>query len=259
MERGRVGKMAGRDRIVYRPGYSNPRRFFLPVLLVVLVLIVGFAAWYFIQSNKGSYRVVDGDTIEVTEWFSTHKVRLIGIDSPEKYNVAVAECYAKEATEHLEKLLKNHIKISSRDGSQDDKDKYGRLLRYIYSEDGLTNINQQMIADGYAYEYTYNKAYEFQTEFKKAEADAKAAGLGLWATDTCNGQRQKDTRTATADPVEEKVGDNCDPNYSEQCVPIASYDIDCKSIGGTVRVVGIDKHKFDEDGDGFGCEPEPGA
>ena len=47
---------------------------------------------------------------------------------------------------------------------------------------------------------------------------------------------------------------SCDPNYTGACVPIVSYDLNCADIAGTVYVVGYDKHGFDGDGDGVGCE-----
>jgi hypothetical protein len=46
----------------------------------------------------------------------------------------------------------------------------------------------------------------------------------------------------------------CDSNYSGTCVPVASYDLDCADISGSVDVVGSDPHGFDADGDGYGCE-----
>ena len=46
----------------------------------------------------------------------------------------------------------------------------------------------------------------------------------------------------------------CDSNYSGYCVPIVSYDLDCKDVGSNFRVVGYDKHRFDGDGDGLACE-----
>lgn len=66
----------------------------------------------------------------------------------------------------------------------------------------------------------------------------------------------------TAEPVQEvtSVGtyvaparNNCDPNYSP-CVPLVSYDLDCPDIGFSVSVIGSDPHRFDRDGDGYGCE-----
>lgn len=49
------------------------------------------------------------------------------------------------------------------------------------------------------------------------------------------------------------VARNCDPNYSG-CVPNVSYDLDCSDIGYSVIVLGYDRHGFDGDGDGEGCE-----
>ncbi len=46
---------------------------------------------------------------------------------------------------------------------------------------------------------------------------------------------------------------NCDSNYSG-CVPVVEYDLDCSDIGFMVRVLGSDKHRFDADHDGYGCE-----
>lgn len=46
---------------------------------------------------------------------------------------------------------------------------------------------------------------------------------------------------------------NCDPNYYP-CVPLVSYDLDCPDIGFSVRVIGSDPHRFDREGDGYGCE-----
>ena len=70
------------------------------------------------------------------------------------------------------------------DSTQANRDKYGRLLRYVYLGDG-TLINQVMIEKGYAYEYTYNLPYKFQKEFKQAEAYARSQKLGLWADGVC--------------------------------------------------------------------------
>jgi hypothetical protein len=51
----------------------------------------------------------------------------------------------------------------------------------------------------------------------------------------------------------EPIGD-CDPNYDGACVPNVSYDLDCPDIRASVRVVGVDHHRLDREGDGLGCE-----
>ena len=55
-------------------------------------------------------------------------------------------------------------------------------------------------------------------------------------------------------PAVDSTARRCDPNYSGYCVPIVSYDLDCKDIRHSVNVVGSDHHRFDADGDGLGCE-----
>lgn len=55
-------------------------------------------------------------------------------------------------------------------------------------------------------------------------------------------------------PAPRSVAPDCDPNYSGGCVPNVGYDLDCADIRFTVRVIGYDKHGFDRDRDGYGCE-----
>jgi hypothetical protein len=61
------------------------------------------------------------------------------------------------------------------------------------------------------------------------------------------------TKASTPPPAPPPPTPNCDPNYSP-CVPNVSYDLDCADIGFSVIVKGYDKHGFDADGDGYGCE-----
>ena len=130
-------------------------------------------------------RVVDGDTIEVTRDGVKEKVRLIGINTPETVDPRKkVECFGKEASLHAKKiLLGQKVRLVS-DDTQTKYDKYGRLLAYVYREDGLF-INKHMIEEGYAYEYTYHVPYLFQKEFKEAQLKAQNEGKGLWAKGVC--------------------------------------------------------------------------
>jgi micrococcal nuclease len=124
-------------------------------------------------------KVVDGDTIIVKINGREKSVRLIGIDTPEKN-----ECFEKEATDKANELMENKkIKLEA-DSSQDNNDKYGRLLRYIYLEDG-TLINKKLVEEGFGTEYTYKIAYKFQTEFREIEKMAKEKKIGMWADGVC--------------------------------------------------------------------------
>lgn len=208
-------------------------------------------------------KVIDGDTVDVDISGKTQRLRLIGIDTPETNDPRKpVECFAKEAKSKLTELLTNkQVKLEA-DASQDNRDKYDRLLRYIIL-DGK-NVNKQLIEEGYAFEYTYKIPYKFQREFKAAENNARASAKGLWATNTCNGEKGKPvTVVPTVKPQPsppapktppESQSSGCDANYSGGCVPNVSYDLDCSDISFSVKVVGTDKHRFDRDGDGYGCE-----
>lgn len=130
-------------------------------------------------------RVIDGDTIEVTKDGVKEKVRLIGINTPETVDPRKkVECFGKEASAHAtELLLGKQVKIVT-DDTQTKYDKYGRLLAYVYTDDGLF-VNKHMIADGYAYEYTHDVPYIFQKEFKEAQITAQAQQKGLWKAGVC--------------------------------------------------------------------------
>jgi micrococcal nuclease len=134
-------------------------------------------------------KVTDGDTIEVMTDGKTEKIRLIGIDTPETVDPRkTVECYGREASDKAKALLAGKKVRLEADKTQGDKDKYSRLLRYVFLEDG-TNFNLLMIKEGYATEYTYNSPYRYQKEFKEAQRAASDADKGLWSPETCNGTK----------------------------------------------------------------------
>jgi micrococcal nuclease len=61
------------------------------------------------------------------------------------------------------------------------------LLAYVFLEDG-TNVNEYLIRNGYAYEYTYGVPYTYQTLFKEAQLEAQKEKRGLWADGVCAGE-----------------------------------------------------------------------
>lgn len=143
-------------------------------------------------TQKGLLRVtkvVDGDTIEVEVAGKTEKIRMLGVNTPETVDPRrPVECYGKEASDHAKLILADASVELVADASQGDADKYGRLLRYVVMADG-TDFGRTMIQDGYAYEYTYDKPYARQAEYKAAQAEAQAQKRGLWAQETCGGNR----------------------------------------------------------------------
>ena len=143
-------------------------------------------------------RVVDGDTIEVRidqnvpgpaggegVVGETYDVRLIGIDTPEsvKPNTPV-ECFAKEASAATEALLEGESVRLVKD--VEETDRYERLLRYVYIGEEMANA--RLVANGYAYAYTYPPNVRHADLFVELQREARTNDRGLWAPDTCAGE-----------------------------------------------------------------------
>lgn len=133
-------------------------------------------------------RVVDGDTVDVLlEDSRRERLRLIGMDTPELYDPRKpVQCFAREASARAHELLDGQRVSIEGDPSQDTRDRYGRLLAYLWLDDA-TLFNLRMIAEGYAHEYTYHLPYRYQAEFKEAERQAREQQRGLWSPGTCDG------------------------------------------------------------------------
>lgn len=130
-------------------------------------------------------RVVDGDTIKVDLNGKYETVRLIGIDTPETVEPRQSvQCFGEEATHKLSELLSKKKVILEGDHTQGDRDKYNRLLRYVFLDD-RTLTNKTLIEQGYAYEYTYDTPYKYQKDFKDAQENAIRNKKGLWAENAC--------------------------------------------------------------------------
>tara|TARA_B100001250_G_scaffold150554_1_gene129055 strand:+ start:12867 stop:13349 length:483 start_codon:yes stop_codon:yes gene_type:complete len=122
-------------------------------------------------------RVVDGDTIDVTidlgfDLLKKERVRIAGVDTPEKRTRDKEEkVLGIDATnwmkEHLEGAIKGGEELIIRTELKGGVGKYGRLLGWLYINDDIVSLNEQMIEEGYAWEYdggTKKKDFE---ELKK--------------------------------------------------------------------------------------------
>lgn len=141
-------------------------------------------------STSHVIEVIDGDTIEVlTPTCGVERVRMIGINTPETVDPnRPVQCFGHEASDRAKAILSDKDVTIKGDPSQDERDKYGRLLAYVFLPDG-SFFNEEMIRDGYAYEYTYLLPYQYQKEFRQAEAEAKTEQKGLWSPATCDGRK----------------------------------------------------------------------
>lgn len=112
--------------------------------------------------------VIDGDTIEIE---SGERVRYIGIDTPE-----TDECYGPEATQANKELVLGKEVILIRD--VEDKDKYGRLLRYVVADGRF--VSGELVRLGYAEARSYGESVMFQQVLTLFERYAREGGRGLW-------------------------------------------------------------------------------
>ena len=137
-------------------------------------------------------RVADGDTIHINYNGKDEKVRFIGLDTPEiKDPRKPIQCFGREASTKMTELAENKKVRLEFDKTQSERDKYGRLLAFVYGEDNK-NLAYEMIRQGYGNEYTYNSnPYKYQNEFKEAAHKAREENKGLWAENTCAGDATK--------------------------------------------------------------------
>jgi micrococcal nuclease len=141
------------------------------------------------STNAFVTRAVDGDTLEATlDDGTVAKIRLLGVNTPESVDPRrPVECFGKEASKHMAELVAGKRVLLAPDPQADEVDKYGRLLRNVFLEDG-TDVNAALIRDGYAYAYLdfpLNKLRKI--ELARLQDEAKMAERGLWSPETCNG------------------------------------------------------------------------
>lgn len=134
-------------------------------------------------------RVIDGDTFELSDG---NKVRLLGIDTPEKYESGKLERDSetsgkdKKTIKKLGKIASDYVKNFvegkkvrlEKEPNYDDKDRYGRLLRYVYLEDG-TFVNGKIVRDGFAQVYEKYPVSKLD-ELREYQKEARENERGLW-------------------------------------------------------------------------------
>ncbi len=119
-------------------------------------------------------RVVDGDTFETTDGL---KVRLIGVNTPEITN-GKSEAYGQEAKNFTQAKLVGQTIYMFQDAGP--KDKYGRLLRYVFIHSEPIMFNELLVAEGYANTMTIPPNVLYAESFAAIERKARSQNKGLW-------------------------------------------------------------------------------
>jgi micrococcal nuclease len=124
--------------------------------------------------------VVDGDTIRV-RYVSGHigPVRYIGIDTPETPPDGQAACYGEPAARFNAGLVSGERVRLIQD--RDRRDRYGRLLAYVYRERDRLFVNAELVRRGYAQPLTIPPNVTYAKKFRTLASQARSARRGLWA------------------------------------------------------------------------------
>jgi micrococcal nuclease len=138
--------------------------------------------------------VHDGDTISVKTGGSsqsgqkTERLRLIGIDAPEMKQGK----WGREAKKRLRDIINRNNRVVNVEFDVEQRDKYGRLLGYLWSIDGYM-INERMAEEGNAVLYTIPPNVRYAERLSMAQKRARSKGLGIWGPDGLR-QRPSDWR-----------------------------------------------------------------
>ncbi len=172
----------------------NRRRKNRQLVIAVIGLILALAAGGAVAIQPGAVQhiaslqpglypvthVSDGDTITVKIEGKDASIRMLGVDTPEVHDPRKpVQCFGQIASDHTKARLNGSKVRLEPDPTNTDRDKYGRLLRYVYLPDG-TLYNAELIRDGYAFAYTVFPLVRLD-EFRTLEREAREGSRGLWA------------------------------------------------------------------------------
>lgn len=156
------------------------------IILIISILLCGCR-----KINQGEdklygpyevIRVVDGDTLLVNIDNTNEKVRLIGIDTPESVHSDpnknteegnIASAWSKTLLMDQQIYLEYDVEKT---------DKYGRILAYVYLEDGITMVNRLLVEQGMAQVMTIEPNSKYSDEFNDLQNKAKGSNNGFWAS-----------------------------------------------------------------------------
>lgn len=204
-------------------------------------------------------RVVDGDTFRIDIGGGRDDtVRLIGVDTPETVKPgSPVEPYGKEASDFTKKLLTGKTVCLEKD--VEERDRYGRLLAYVYLEEDGTFVNELLLAEGYAQVLTVPPNVRFSDRFVEVQREARSAGRGLWGDPEASAEIGAAADAGGAAKASAGGGGG----RGEGELPPGERDRDCgdfatqaeaqaffEAAGGPER----DPHRLDADGDGIACE-----
>ncbi len=130
----------------------------------------------------GYYRVIrfdDGDTITIDMNGKSEKIRFVGVDTPETQDPRKpVQCFGHAASEFTKNLVGNNPVRLESDELSSNRDRYNRLLRYVYLPDGQL-VQAEIIREGYGFAYL-SFPFTKSEEFRALATQARIENKGLW-------------------------------------------------------------------------------
>jgi micrococcal nuclease len=124
--------------------------------------------------------VIDGDTVDIEIDGRTERARLIGVNTPEtKHPTKPIECFGPEASAYMTQLLPKGTDVRI-ERDTEARDRYGRMLLYLYRNSDNLFINLDLISRGYGTPMSIEPNTFHRNDFVHAAALAEASNVGLW-------------------------------------------------------------------------------
>ena len=124
--------------------------------------------------------VIDGDTVDIEIDGRTERARLIGVNTPEtKHPTKPIECFGPEASAYITQLLPKGTDVRI-ERDTEARDRYGRMLLYLYRNSDNLFINLDLISRGYGTPMSIEPNTFHRNDFVHAAALAEASNVGLW-------------------------------------------------------------------------------
>ena len=238
------------------------------VLLLISLAYLFVVSPVYAQDTFKVTKVVDGDTITVDVRGKKETVRLLGIDTPETVDPRKPiQCFGKAASDKMKSFVSGQSVVLVDDSTQGNRDKYGRLLRYVYLPNSVkTFVNGEMVKQGYAFSYRQYPT-KFLDKFNAWEAYARQHNLGLWGScpltptptvktairsNTAPKYIAPTTSSYTA-PVQNSVSSSGDKDCSDFATHAEAQNYFVSKGGSPTNNV----DRLDSDHDGIACESLP--
>ena len=125
-------------------------------------------------------KVVDGDTVDIDINGRAERVRLIGVNTPEtKHPTKPIECFGPEASAYMTELLPKGTTVRI-ERDVEARDRYGRMLLYLYRDSDNLFINLDLVSRGYGTPMSIEPNTFHRNDFVQAAALAEVSNVGLW-------------------------------------------------------------------------------